>query len=107
MLKAQTAEENFLDVSIRIFDQPAADATIPTGEEITPEIRLAEVRYIPMFLRYRLEDSGLFGAVRVLPILDSGAELMLEGHILKSDGAVLELAITARDSTGRFWIDKT
>jgi hypothetical protein len=107
MPQAQPAAENFIDVSIRIFDQPAVDTTTPAAEEISPEIRLAEVRYIPMFIRYRLEDSGLFGAVRVLPILDSGAELMLEGHVLKSDGAVLELAITARDSTGRLWIDKT
>jgi hypothetical protein len=105
--QAQADEENFLDISIRIFDPPAEDATIPAEQRISSEIRLAEVRYIPMFLRFRLEETGLFGAVRVLPILDSGAELMIEGHIIKSDGAVLELAITARDSTGRIWIDKT
>ena len=102
-LFAQAAEEHFLDVSIRIFDPPA----VATGAEISAEIRQSEVRYIPMFIRYRLEESGLFGAVRVLPILDSGAELMLEGHIIKSDGAALELAIQARDSTGRLWVDKT
>jgi hypothetical protein len=106
-LQAQPAEENFLDVSIRIFDPPAVDAAVPADEEISAEIRQAEVRYIPMFIRYRLEDSGLFGAVRVLPIIDSGAELMIEGRIIKSDGAVLELAILARDSTGRLWLDKT
>jgi hypothetical protein len=104
---AQASEENFLDVSIRIFDPPAEDATLPEGQEISSELRLAEVRYIPMFLRFRLEDSGTFGAVRVLPVLDSGAELMIEGRIIKSDGAVLELALTARDSTGRVWVDKT
>jgi hypothetical protein len=104
---AQASEENFLDVSIRIFDPPVEDPAVPAGQEISSEIRLTEVRYIPMFLRFRLEESGLFGAVRVLPLLDSGAELMIEGRIIKSDGAVLELAITARDSTGRIWIDKT
>ena len=104
---AQTDEENFLDVSIRVFDPPADDSSIPAEQKISAEMRRAEVRYIPMFLRFRLEESGLFGAVRVLPILDSGAELMIEGHIIKSDGAVLELAVTARDSTGRVWIDKT
>lgn len=106
-VSAQPAEENFLDVSIRIFDPPAADPTVAAGQEISSEIRLAEVRYIPMFLRFRLEDSGLFGAVRVLPVLDSGAELMIEGSIIKSDGEILELAINARDSTGRSWVDKT
>ena len=106
-LEAQPSEENYLDVSIRIFDPPPVDATTPASAEISTEIRLAEVRYMPMFIRYRLEDSGLFGAVRVLPILDSGAELTLEGRIIKSDGAVLELAVVARDSTGRLWIDKT
>ncbi|MES2624148.1 MAG: hypothetical protein V4628_02605 [Pseudomonadota bacterium] len=106
-LSAQSSEENFLDVSIRIFDPPVEDPATPIGEKISSEIRLTEVRYVPMFIRYRLEDSGMFGAVRVLPILDGGAELMLEGQIIKSDGAVLELAIQARDSTGRIWVDKT
>jgi hypothetical protein len=58
-------------------------------------------------LRLRLEGSGRFGAVRVMPELDNGAQLMIEGRIHASDGERLALAIIARDSTGRVWVDRT
>jgi hypothetical protein len=60
-----------------------------------------------MYLRYRLEASRLFGAVRVLPVLDNSAQLMVEGTILRSDGSRLELALKARDSTGRLWLERS
>jgi hypothetical protein len=108
----------FVDVSVRVFESVDATAASATSSEtsadtstaanLTPEaVRLAEVRYMPMHLRYHLEASGRFGAVRVLPLLDNGAELMIEGRILASDQFQLELAITARDSSGRIWIDQT
>ena len=109
-VKAQDAAA-FVDVSIRVFESttdaaPAAD-TAGTPGSLTPEaVRLAEVRYMPMHLRYHLEAGGRFGAVRVLPLLDNGAELMVEGRIVASDQFQLELAITARDSTGRLWLDQ-
>lgn len=105
----------FVDISIRVFESAAdaaqpvtSDTATPSDSSLTPEaVRLAEVRYMPMHLRYHLEASGSFGAVRVLPLLDNGAELMIEGRILASDQFRLELAITARDSTGRLWVDQT
>lgn len=114
--QAQINATNYLDISIRIFDPPPPPVVAVVAEnpgidkpviDISPEIRLTESRYLPMFLRFRLEDSGLFGAVRVLPALDQGAQLMIEGQVKQSDGATLEVAIVARDSTGRIWIDKT
>jgi hypothetical protein len=100
-----------VDISIRVFESAADAAAVadPTGAagSLTPEaVRLAEVRYIPMHLRYHLEAGGRFGAVRVLPLLDNGAELMVEGRIVASDQFRLELAITATDSTGRLWLDQ-
>lgn len=116
---ASAQEEDWLDVSIRVFRsaEPAAastnvaaarinTSTVQPEASVTPEVRLAETRYLPMFLRYRLEASGLFGAVRVLPEIDNSAQLTLEGTIQRSDGAWLALDISARDSTGRVWIDK-
>jgi hypothetical protein len=105
----------FVDISIRVFDTSVAEAASPaapadsgTGSSLTPEaVRLAEVRYMPMHLRYHLEAAGRFGAVRVLPLLDNGAELMIEGRIISSDQFRLELVVTARDSTGRVWVDQT
>ncbi|MDY6983849.1 MAG: hypothetical protein SV422_12240, partial [Pseudomonadota bacterium] len=71
------SDDDYLDVSIRVFrsaePQSAASSTAANASTqtvaapVTPEVRVAETRYLPMFLRYRLEASGLFGAVRVLP----------------------------------------
>ncbi len=107
-------EEHFVDVSIQIFTQaekPPEKAVTPAKKEPTkPDpvqaVAVSETRLLPMYLRYRLEQSGNFGAVRVLPLLDNGADLRISGQILKSDGNVLQLAIKATDSTGRVWIDR-
>lgn len=110
-VQAQGAGQGLIDVSIRVFDTPPDNAT-PQVEAANNapsplEVSLAEIRYFPMLLRYRLEASKRFGAVRVLPVLDNGAELMIEGAIIFSDENRLELAITANDSTGRSWLNKT
>lgn len=109
----------FVDVSVRVFESAAdngaarrsatTDNTPLTADDrLNPEaVREAELRYLPMQLRYYLEASGRFGAVRVLPLLDNGAALSIEGRILVSDPFRLELALTARDSTGRLWLDQT
>jgi hypothetical protein len=106
---------DYLDVSIHVFTSAApapataagAEPTAPAPEPaVTPEVRLAETRYLPMFLRYRLEASGRFGAVRVVPDFDNSAQLTIDGVIQRSDGQYLSLDVAARDSTGRVWIAK-
>lgn len=100
------------DISIRVFEhesedlEPAPEKTAP-GNNISPDaVRMTETRYIPMLLRYRIEATGHFGAVRVLPLLDNGAEVMIEGRILQSSATQLRLALRAVDSTGRVWLDQ-
>ena len=101
------AAKDYLDVSITIFDMNLpADKKTQSEEEIYPAVRKAEARYIPAFLQLRLMDSNLWGAVRLLPADDVGAELLIDGKIISSDGARLVLKITATDSTGRIWINK-
>ncbi len=107
------SEEQFLDVSIQTFSHAEAPAvktskTEPFSKKADPvqAVLASETRLLPMYLRYRLEKSGSFGAVRVLPSLDAGSELKITGQIIKSDGFVLELAIKAVDSTGRIWLDR-
>jgi hypothetical protein len=110
---AQTSE-NFLDVSIAIFTHRAAapvntaNPTIPLDKTAAAEkaVRDSETRLLPMYLRYRLEKTGKFGAVRVLPIADNGAELRVTGEIIESDGFTLALAIQATDSTGKIWLQQ-
>ena len=110
--------DGFVDVSIGIFvHRPPAPVVVAPNATKTPAavaepkqvaaVRTAETRFLPMYLRYRLEQTGNFGAVRVLPAPDNGAELKISGEIVRSDGAVLELAIKASDSTGRLWLDRS
>lgn len=107
-LFAQTpAVKDYLDVSISVFDMNLpTDKKKQSDLEIYPDVRKAEVRYIPAFLQLRLVDSDLWGAVRLMPSDDMGAELLVKGKIISSDGARLVLKISATDSTGRIWVNK-
>lgn len=103
-------DTSYLDVSIRIFSFEAAAGPAPAEAAApvsTEEIRQAEARYIPMLLRYRLEATGRFGAVRVLPVIDDGAELRISGSILYSDPHSLQIALQVQDSRNVTWLDKT
>lgn len=105
IMPAATVPENeLLDVAIAIFD-PGLDF-VDEDERIYPEVRRAEARYIPNILADVLEDSGAWGAVRVVPDEERIADLMVTGTILHSDGESLELQIVARDSRDYTWLDK-
>jgi hypothetical protein len=104
----EIASAELLDVSIAAFDPG-----IPEGlkeqeaQRVFPVVRKAEAQYIPYVLRQTLEGTGYWGAVRVVP--ETGAsvsDVNVSGKILKSDGAVLALNITARDATGRVWFNR-
>jgi hypothetical protein len=111
---AAQISENVLDVSIAVFTHhaPAPITTLspeaPTDNTTSAAkaVRESETRLLPMYLRYRLEQAGKFGAVRVLPIADNGAELRITGEIIQSDGFTLELAVQATDSTGKVWLQQ-
>ena len=50
-----------------------------------------------------MQQSGHWGAVRVVPAEASGDEVRVTGRILKSDGEELKLKIGAIDATGKQW----
>ncbi|HHX82336.1 MAG TPA: hypothetical protein GX696_05055 [Pseudomonadaceae bacterium] len=110
-LWGQQTAPGLMDISIQVFTHAARQEGLPpapgpSGAAMMDEsaVQAAEARYVPMLLRYRLEATGRFGAVRVLPLLDNGAELMISGQILVSNEEQLSLSIEARDSSGRLWI---
>ena len=70
------------------------------------QVRSVESRYLPYQLKQTLDRSGYWGAVRVMPENDPGAELNVTGIIKQSDGVQLVLQITAVDATGRLWLDR-
>jgi len=105
---AQPADKALLDVSISGFDMNLPDdSRVQQAQQIFPAVRQAEARYLPSFLKLTLEDSGRWGAVRLLPDTDSGAEVQISASIVQSDGSTLVMALTAIDATGRVWADKT
>lgn len=99
-------EEQLLDVWIEIFDP----GELPTKEKesrgLSGEIRDAEARFMAVHLRGVMEKTGYWGAVRVVPENTEGAEVLVQGTILASDGEVLTLEITAQDASGREWFKR-
>ncbi|MDA0978783.1 MAG: hypothetical protein O3B72_09515 [Proteobacteria bacterium] len=93
-----------LAVSISRFD--AAPAETGGLRSAVNQVRSVERRFLPYQLKLSLERSGWFGPVRVLPVLDPGAELTVRGVILSSDGTHLALAIQVEDATGRVWLER-
>ncbi len=97
-------EDELLDVAVAIFD-PGLDVA-DEEERIYPEVRRAEARYIPKLLAEVLQNTGAWGAVRVVPNDERITDLMITGTILHSDGESLKLHIIAQDSRDAIWLDK-
>jgi len=101
---AVVAEEQLLDVAVVVFNPGLDD--YDEDEQVYPEVRKAEARFMPMLLSAAMQDSGAWGAVRVVPNDAQLTDLMVRGEILLSNGEELQLAITATDSRGYVWLDK-
>lgn len=97
------AESLLMDVAITVFD-PGLDE-YEEEEQVFPEVRKAEARFMPLQLAEAMQDSGAWGAVRVVPNDAQITDLTVRGKILHSDGEELKLAITATDSRGQVWLD--
>jgi hypothetical protein len=97
-------EDELMDVAVAIFD-PGIDFA-DEDERLYPEVRRAEARYIPKLLTDVLQNSGAWGAVRVVPNADRVTDLMISGTILHSDGETLEIKVVAKDSRDYVWLDR-
>ncbi|MDG2046145.1 MAG: hypothetical protein P8J79_02935 [Halioglobus sp.] len=98
-------EALLLDVSVVVFD-PGLD-NYDEDKQVYPEVRNAEARFMPLVLSESIQDSGAWGAVRVVPDDTQITDLIVRGEILHSDGEELQLDITATDARGDVWLDKT
>jgi hypothetical protein len=108
---AEIPETQLLDVGVHILDPGIPekledDPELQDKERIWPDIRRAEARYIAMQLRDTLEDTGHWGTVRVVPATVDSFDLTVDGRIIESNGAYLKVEVTARDATGKVWIDE-
>ncbi len=101
------SEAGLLDVGLTVLN-PGIPQEYATHRAlgVFPDIRRAEAAYLPFVLRSTLEESAMWGAVRVFPESEPGTELQVSGAIVHSDGRKLTLQIRAVDATGRVWIDQ-
>jgi len=103
--------DQLLDVGVHILDpgvpkEVEDDPDMADKLRIYPDIRNAEARYIAMQLRDTLEDTGQWGAARVVPSSVNSFDMTVDAKIVESNGAYLKLEVTAHDATGKVWIDK-
>jgi len=103
---AEVPENQLLDVWIELFDPGELPEDEDEAMGLSMDIRDAEARYIPEQLRTTMESTGHWGAVRVVPQQTTGAELLVKGTIIASDGEELALRIRALDASGREWFDR-
>jgi len=102
----EVAENELLDVGIFVLDSgPISKEDREQG--INEDIRNAEARYVAIHLRETIQDTGHWGAVRVVPIQTEVAEVIVAGQIEKSNGDTLVLKINAYDASGNQWFSKT
>ncbi len=103
---AGLAETPRLNISITVFDPGVPiDRSLHRDLQVFPRIRRIESLFLPFVLRETLTATGTFGAVRVVPEPDTGAELLITGTVQRSDGQSLELQLQAVDASGREWIN--
>ena len=95
-----------LDVGIAIFDPGLEELPDDDEMQVYPEVRKAEARFMPNQLAQAMQESGAWGAVRVVPDPERISDLSVHGTILHSDGEELQLQIVAVDSRGYEWLDK-
>ena len=108
---AEIPTEQLLDVGVHILDpgvpeQLEDDPELQDKERIWPDIRRAEARYIAMQLRDTLEGTGHWATARVVPTTVNSFDVTVDGKIIESNGAYLKVEVTARDATGKLWIDE-
>ena len=98
-------EDTLLDVGIDVFGTGLPPSGQPIPDDVFPELRKAEARYLAIQLKNTMQGTGQWGAVRVLPGEQGITDLEVTGKILLSTGSKLALDIRAVDATGREWLE--
>ncbi len=107
MATREFAGHELLDVSIEVFDPGELPESKDKQIGLSPEIREAEARFIPLHLKYTMQRTGYWGTVRIVPGEDNSAEVLVRGKIEHSDGESTVVTIEALDSRNVLWFKKT
>lgn len=103
---AELADRELLDVRVRTFVPGPLSEDKDASRGLTPEIREAEGHFSAIQLKNTMEESGYWGAVRVVPEKYEGGEVLVSGTVLQSDGEILKLEVTVTDATGVEWFTR-
>lgn len=105
---AEVPESELLDVGIQVFSPGLPPISVKELEEkgIFADVRRSEARFTAVLLAATLQETGFWGAVRVVPSGVAPLDLAVTGTIAQSTGLRLELEIEAVDATGRRWLKK-
>ena len=96
-----------LDVIVPIFDPGLPDDPDDYEKEgVWPELRRAEANRFALALKQALQDTQVFGDIRVSPDTEATGDLYVIGAIEKSDGQDVKLAIEVVDIGGKRWTRK-
>jgi len=102
------AERPKLDIIIPVFDPGLPeDPKDYKDEGIWPELRRAETSRFAYKLKSAIEETGVFGAVRVMPDTTATGDLYVVGKINESNGEEVDINIKVYDISGKQWFDKS
>jgi hypothetical protein len=102
----ELSSSELLDAAIVVFDSEELTEKEVRDLGLSEDIRRAEERFIPIHLKYTMQRTGYWGAVRVVPD-ENNTHVQVRGNIIHSDGERLSLNIEAFDSRGLQWFEKT
>jgi hypothetical protein len=100
-------EQELMDIGIVAFKEGEITEKQIEKEGVNPDIRKAEIYYIPFHLKNTLQQSGHWGAVWVMPSEIDGLDLAITGEVLESNGKRLVIQIAVADAMGQVWLDRT
>lgn len=97
-----------LTVGISVFElPPQTKKKAQLGDWVVKDILEVEKQYLPILLRNTLQRSNQWAAVRLLPKPDASFDLQISGKIIHSNGEALKLQVSAIDSRGQQWLNKS
>ncbi|MDH3615419.1 MAG: hypothetical protein OEQ90_03010 [Gammaproteobacteria bacterium] len=100
-------EAMLLDIGIVEFDAGIPKKNDPEKTGVYEEIRNAETRFLAYHLKTTLQETGHWGAVRVIPSRSAFTDVIIAGEIEKSDGEYVVINISVDDAAGRHWLKKS
>ena len=96
-----------LDVIIPIFDPGLIEGKEYNKEGVWPELRRAESIRFAYKLKVALENTNVFGAIRVTPDPTATGDLYIIGKINESDAEDVEINVSVYDIAGNHWLTES